>query len=168
MDHLSPLGPYGKNHSVAFEESLIPTFQEKLSTVEMLSFGSKPPDSVEDGKEVDQASGSPSFYSKSLIRAPLGISLKTKGMRKVLWSGSMTAIFTGTYQNEGELPNTSSLRKRLEQKWETEGVKISMDCANLLNNGFDVYLKRLINPCLDLAGSRKQRGTFGDAKMDTS
>ncbi|KAG7989956.1 hypothetical protein I3843_02G001200 [Carya illinoinensis] len=92
-DHLSPLGPYGKNHS-------------------------------------------------------------TKRMRKVLCSGSMTATFTRTCQNGGDILDTSSLRKKLEQKWETEGVKISMDCDNLLNNGLDVYLKRLIKPCLDLAGSR--------------
>ncbi|KAF5451263.1 hypothetical protein F2P56_026381 [Juglans regia] len=121
---------------------------QKHSTIEMLSFGSRPPGSVEDGKEVHQALGSPNIYSRSPVRAPFGIPLKTKGMRKVLWGGSMTAIFTRTCQNWGELPDTSSLRKRLEQKWEMVGVKISVDCANLLNNGLDVYLKRLIKPCL--------------------
>ncbi|KAG2719744.1 hypothetical protein I3760_02G004400 [Carya illinoinensis] len=128
-DHLSLLGPYGKNHSVACEESLIPKFQEKQSTIEMFSFSSRPCGSIEDGEE-------------------------TKRMRNVLCSGSMTANFTRTCQNGGDILDTSSLRKKLEQKWETEGVKISVDCANLLNNGLDVYLKRLIKPCLDLAGSR--------------
>lgn len=31
---------------------------------------------------------------------------------------------------------------------------MSLDCVNLLNNGLDVYLKRLIEPCMALAGSR--------------
>lgn len=84
-----------------------------------------------------------------IVGALLGL---LKGMRKVLCSGSITAIFIRTCLNGGELPDTSSVRKRLEQKWETEGVIILMDCANLLNNGLD-DLKRLIKPSLDLAGS---------------
>ncbi|KAL2906437.1 Transcriptional adapter 1 [Bienertia sinuspersici] len=54
----------------------------------------------------------------------------------------------------GELPNTSSLRKRLEQKLEKEDMKISLDCVNVLNNGLDTFLKRLIKPSLEFASSR--------------
>ncbi|XP_042972812.1 uncharacterized protein LOC122304617 isoform X1 [Carya illinoinensis] len=152
-DRPSPLGPHGKNHSFACEDS-IPKIQEQQSATELLSLGSRPPGSVEDGEEVDQAAESPSIYSRSPVRAPLGIPMNTKGTRKVLCSGSATTCFTETCQNSGELPDTSSLRKSLEQKLETEGINISVDCANLLNNCLDVYLKRLIKPCLDLAGSR--------------
>lgn len=152
-DRPSPLGPHGKNHSVACEDSIL-KIQEQQSATELLSLGSRPPCSVEEGEEVDQAAGSPSIYSRSPVRAPLGIPVNTKGTRKVLCSGSVTTFFAETCQNSGELPDTSSLRKRLEQKLETEGTNISVDCANLLNNSLDVYLKRLIKPCLDLAGSR--------------
>jgi hypothetical protein len=152
-DRPSPLGPHGKNHSIACEDS-IPKMQEQQSATELVSLGSRPPGSVEDGEEVDQAAGSPSIYSRSPVRAPLGIPLKTKGTRKVLCNGLASAFFTETCQNSGELPDTSALQKRLEQKLETEGLKVSVDCTNLLNNGLDVYLKRLIKPCLELAGSR--------------
>ena len=152
-DRPSPLGPHGKNHSIACEDSIV-KIQEQQSATELLSLGSRPPGSVEDGEEVDQAAGSPSIYSRSPVRAPLGIPLNTKGTRKVLFNGSASAIFTETCQNSGELPDTNSLRRRLEQKLEIEGLKISVDCANLLNNGLDVYLKRLIKPCLELASSR--------------
>lgn len=152
-DRPSPLGPHGKNHSIACEDS-IPKFQEQQSTTELLSLGSRPLGSVEDGEEVDQAAGSPSIYSRSPVRAPLGIPLNTRGTRKVLCNGLASAFFTETCQNSGELPDTSSLRSRLEQRLEMEGLKISVDCANLLNNGLEVYLKRLIKPCLELASSR--------------
>lgn len=152
-DRPSPLGPHGKNNSVACEDS-IPKIQEQQSATELLSLGSRPPGSVEDGEEVDQAAGSPSIYSRSPVRAPLGIPVNTKWPRKVLYNGSASSFFSGTCQSSTELPETSSLRNRLEHKLEMEGIKVSVDCANLLNSGLDVYLKRLIKPCLDLAGSR--------------
>ncbi|MCI26978.1 hypothetical protein A2U01_0048176 [Trifolium medium] len=37
---------------------------------------------------------------------------------------------------------------------ETEGFKVSADAVNVLNNALNVYLKRLIKPCLDLATSK--------------
>ncbi|KAF2298146.1 hypothetical protein GH714_015524 [Hevea brasiliensis] len=151
-DRPSPLGPHGKSHTIAFEDS-IPKNQEQ-STTELLSLVSKPPGSVEDGEEVDQAAGSPSIYSRSPVRAPLGIPLNSKGARKVLCNRLASSYHMGTCQNSGELPDSNSLRKRLEQKLEMEGIKVSVDCADLLNNSLDVYLKRLIKPCMGLAGSR--------------
>ncbi|CAI9766855.1 unnamed protein product [Fraxinus pennsylvanica] len=142
-DSLSPLGPLGK-------------VQEQQSATELLSLGSRPPvevTSVEDGEEVEQCAGSPGIYSRSPLRAPLGISLNAGGTRKVLLNESPP------YENccsTGELPDTSSLRKRLEQKFKTEGMNVSTDCAGLLNNGLDVFLKRLIKPCLDLSASRSE------------
>ncbi|OMP01849.1 Transcriptional coactivator Hfi1/Transcriptional adapter 1 [Corchorus olitorius] len=150
-DRPSPLGPHGKSHSTAYEDA-VPKVQEQQSATELFSLGSRPPGSVEDGEEVDQAAGSPSIHSRSPVRAPLGISLNAKGMRKVPWSELESA--SETCHCRGELPDSSSLRKRLEQKLAREGVNISVDCANLLNNSLDVFMKRLIKPCLELASSR--------------
>ncbi|KAI9165923.1 hypothetical protein LWI28_022907 [Acer negundo] len=149
-DRPSPLGPHGKNHSVTCED-LVPKILEQQSATELLSLGSRPLGSVEDGEEVDQAAASPSIYSRSPVTAPLGIPLNGK---KVLRNSFTTGCYSEMCQNSGELPDTNSLRKRLEQKLEAEGLKISVDCANLLNNGLDIYMKRLIKPCLELAGSR--------------
>ncbi|KAK8673107.1 hypothetical protein V6N13_111463 [Hibiscus sabdariffa] len=71
-DRPSPLGPHGKNHTTACEDAL-PNVHEQQSAIELLSLSSRPPASVEDGEEVNQAAGSPSIHSRSPIRAPLGI-----------------------------------------------------------------------------------------------
>ncbi|MBA0772074.1 hypothetical protein Gotri_007512 [Gossypium trilobum] len=120
-DRPSPSGPHGKSHKNTTCEDAIRKVQEQQSATELLSLGSRPPGSVEDGEEVDQATGT---------------------------SASETCYC------RGELPDSGSLRKRLEQKLEMEGLNISMDCANLLNNSLDVYMKRLIKACLELARSR--------------
>ncbi|KAG8641145.1 uncharacterized protein LOC110630553 [Manihot esculenta] len=163
-DRPSPLGPHGKSHNIAFEYS-VPKNQEQQSATELLSFGSRPPGSVEDGEEVDQAAGSPSIHSRSPVRAPLGIPLNTKGSRKVLFNRFSSSYHMGACQNSGELPDSNSLRKRLEHKLEMEGIKVSVDCANLLNNSLDVYLKRLIKPCMDLAASRSGQKHAGQGQI---
>ncbi|KDP32055.1 hypothetical protein JCGZ_12516 [Jatropha curcas] len=165
-DRPSPLGPHGKSHNIAFED-LVPKNQEQQSATELFSLGSRPPGSVEDGEEVDQAAGSPSIYSRSPVRAPLGILLNTKGARKVLCNRPASSYHMETCQNNFGLPDTNSLRKRLEKKLEMEGVKVSVDCANLLNNSLDVYLKRLIKPCMDLAGSRSGKKFTGQGHCHT-
>ncbi|THF96529.1 uncharacterized protein LOC114316918 [Camellia sinensis] len=155
-DRPSPLGPHGKAHSVGCEDS-VPKIQEQQSATELLSLGSGTPpegNSVEEGEEVEQAAGSPSIYSRSPVRAPLGMSINGKETRKVLRKGSATASHIHSCLNNDELPNTSSLKTRLEQKLEMDGLKFSMDCVSLLNNSIDIYLKRLIKPCLELAASR--------------
>ncbi|PON66732.1 Transcriptional coactivator [Parasponia andersonii] len=152
-DRLSPLGPQGKSGNITFEDST-PKIQEQQSATELFSLGSRPPCSVEDGEEVEQAAGSPGIHSRSPLIAPLGILRNAKKREKLLLKESAPAVYFDTCHNKGELPDTSSLMKRLEQKLEMEGLKISLDCANLLNNSLDVYLKRLIKPSLELAGSR--------------
>ncbi|EEF37081.1 uncharacterized protein LOC8283346 [Ricinus communis] len=164
-DRPSPLRPHGKSHNFGFDDSM-PKNQEQQSATELLSLGSRPPGSVEDGEEVDQAAGSPSIYSRSPVRAPLGIPFNTKGARKVLCNPLASCYHMDTCHNSGELPDTKLLRKRLQQKLEMEGVKVSVDCANLLNSGLDVFLKRLIKPCMDLAGSKfgQKQTTQGHAR----
>lgn len=169
-DRPSPLGPHGKTHSVSFED-LTTKGQEHRSATELVSLGSRPPvevNSVEEGEEVEQVSGSSGIYSRSPVRAPLGISIHAKETRKALRNGSTHALYTHTCHNSGELPGTSSLKGRLEQKMEMEGLKISMDCVNLLNNGLDVFLKRLVKPCLQLAGSRSEDKHLNQVSYQTA
>ncbi|XP_073155967.1 uncharacterized protein [Henckelia pumila] len=157
-DRPSLLGPHGKTNNVACEDSM-PKVQEQQSATELLSLGSKPPvevTSVEDGEEVDQDFGSPGVNRKSPLRAPFGVSLHTKETRKVLYHGSSPFVEIDTCYSNGALPDFSSLRKRLEQKVRMEGLNISTDCVNLLNNGMDAFIKRLLKPCLDLAASRSE------------
>lgn len=140
-DRPSPLGPLGKSQQ---------------SETELLSLGSRPPIevvSVEDGEEVEQAAGSPGIQSKSPVSAPLGISMY-KGARKALTKQKFNSL---TCQQTFELPDARSLMIILERKLEMEGLKISVDCANVLNIGLDCYLKRLIEPCIGLAGSRPMK-----------
>ncbi|KAK8652927.1 hypothetical protein V6N13_126950 [Hibiscus sabdariffa] len=145
----SPLGPHGKKHSTC--EDAPPKVQEQQGATELLS-SSRPPGSVEDGKEVNQAAGSSSIQSRSLIRSPLGISFNAKGMQRVSWNGLESA--SETCYCRGELPDNSSLRKRMERNLELEGLSISVDCADVLNTSLDVFMKRLIKPCLEVSGSR--------------
>lgn len=154
-DRPSPLGPLGKS-PITCEEAA-PRIQEQQSATELHSLGSRPPvevASVEDGEEVEQFIGSPGIQSRSLVTAPLGISVNVGGARKTLHSGSVYNFCLETCQSCGELPDSRSLRSRLERKLESEGLGISLDCANLLNNSLDAFLKRLIEPCIGLAGSR--------------
>ncbi|XP_057960327.1 uncharacterized protein LOC131152589 [Malania oleifera] len=153
-DRPSPLGPHGKIHSVACEDS-VPKVQEQQSATELLSVSSRPPReiiSVEDGEEVEQIAESPSIRSRSPVRAPLGIPMNLKVKRKSLINGAASTL--DTCHSCGELPDSTSLRYRLEQKLEMEGCKISADCINILNHSLNVFLKRLIKPCLESASSR--------------
>ncbi|KAL3843866.1 hypothetical protein ACJIZ3_001269 [Penstemon smallii] len=137
----SPLGPLGKSPSFTCEET-VSKLQEQQSATELHR--------VEDGEEVEQYfSVGPTVPRWSSITAPVGVSLNTGG------GGARKAIIHGgaTCQKSGELPDTESLSGRLEKKLASEGVGISMDCANLMNNSLDVFMKRLIEPCLGMAGS---------------
>ncbi|XVF01370.1 hypothetical protein REPUB_Repub04eG0082300 [Reevesia pubescens] len=155
-DRLSPLGPLGKPQRVVHEDSV--TKAQEQSATELLSLGSRPPAevaSVEDGEEVEQVAGSPGVQSRSPVTAPLGISLNFGGARKALSNAFLcNSYHLETCQNKGELPDTRSLRSRLQQKLEMEGINVSVDCVNLLNNGLDAYMKRLIEACVRLAGLR--------------
>lgn len=73
----------------------------------------------------------------------------------MLYNDLASSYYMGTCQKSGELPDSNSSRKRLEHKLEMEGIKVSVDCANLLNNSLDVYLKGLMNPCMGLAGGKR-------------
>ncbi|XP_057964368.1 uncharacterized protein LOC131155333 [Malania oleifera] len=170
-DRPSPLGPLGKPQSVMCEES-ISRAQEQQSATELLSLGSRPPGeiaSVEDGEEVEQVAGSPSVQSRSPVTAPLGISVTMGGARKSLCNGlACNLLHLETCHSSGELPDSRTLRSRLEQKLEMKGIRITVDCVNLLNNGLDAYLKRLIEPCIRVAGSKHRSKCFNPSNGRTT
>lgn len=150
-DRPSPLGPHGKT--------------QQSAATELLSLGSRPPlevASVEDGEEVEQAfSGSPGVQSRSPVTAPFGLTLGAWSRKSLCINNNHRRV--ETCQSSGEFPDTRSLRNRMNRKLESEGLSVSVDCANLLNNGLEAYLKRLVEPCLSLAGSR--RGSFARASL---
>ncbi|XP_041022455.1 uncharacterized protein LOC121263560 [Juglans microcarpa x Juglans regia] len=98
------------------------------------------------------------FYRSHLL-APLGIpfcSASVGGSRKVN-PFSSSGDFVSCYDSGG-LSDTETLRKRVEQIAAAQGLGgVSMECANMLNNMLDVYLKRLIRSCVELVGARCSR-----------
>ncbi|KAF2283549.1 hypothetical protein GH714_011947 [Hevea brasiliensis] len=109
---------------------------------------------VEDGEEVEQANHS--SFSRSPLLAPLGIpfcSASVGGARK-----AMPAASCGDFINcsdGGVLSSTEMLRKRMEHIAAVQGVGgVSTECANMLNNMLDVYLKKLIKSSVELVGAR--------------
>ncbi|XP_051127209.1 uncharacterized protein LOC127248739 [Andrographis paniculata] len=155
-DRPSPLGPHGKPRSVGGEDS-VTRVQEQQSGTEIVSLGSRPFEvvtSMEEGEEVEQVAGSMGIHSRGPLRAPLGVCLRAKMPRKVISSGLSADL--DKCHNNYELPDTAWLRKRMEQKVGMKGLSVSTDCVNLLNNGLDVFMKRLIKPCLDSAVSRSE------------
>ncbi|XP_071711985.1 uncharacterized protein [Rutidosis leptorrhynchoides] len=132
------------------------TFNE-TTTTELVSLGSKPPvavNSIETGEEVEQGAISPGVHSRTLIRAPIGVNVHTKETRKVVFSSSDSGHYTNTCYYSGYLPATSLLDNRLKNSLKTKGLDISMDCVDVLNNGLDSFLKRVIKPSLELTRSR--------------
>ncbi|XP_027331822.1 uncharacterized protein LOC113847133 [Abrus precatorius] len=109
---------------------------------------------VEDGEEVEQLNWL--SFSRSPLIAPLGIPYcpaSVGGARKALPVNS-TSDFVSC-SDSGRLSDTDTLRRRMEQIATIQGLGgVSMECANVLNNVLDVYLKRLIRSCVDLVGAR--------------
>ncbi|XP_039132783.1 uncharacterized protein LOC120269511 [Dioscorea cayenensis subsp. rotundata] len=95
------------------------------------------------------------------LKAPLGIPFcpaSVGGARRSLplvTGSGISGYCSGC--GSGELCDTEILRRRMEKIAEVHGLEgVSMDCANLLNNGVDVYLKRLIKSCIELVGVRSR------------
>ncbi|CAM8970436.1 unnamed protein product [Rhodiola kirilowii] len=62
--------------------------------------------------------------------------------------------------DDGSMPDTESLQKRMEQIAAAQGLEgVSMESANILNNGLDLYLRRLIKSCISLVGGRSGNGS---------
>ncbi|KAG1331903.1 hypothetical protein COCNU_02G018710 [Cocos nucifera] len=90
------------------------------------------------------------------LQAPLGIPFcpaSVGGARRSLLLAA--GGFSSSYDC-GELYHSEVLKKRMEKIAGAQGLGgVTMDCANLLNNGLDAYLKQLIKSCAELVGARK-------------
>ncbi|KAI3785130.1 hypothetical protein L1987_44242 [Smallanthus sonchifolius] len=161
-----------KDRTAPVSQHLVTTkVQQQQSATELFSLGSKPPpevNSVEDGEEVEQDAISPGVYIRSPVRAPLGINIHSKEKRKVHSNGLDSAYHTETCHYSGHLHATNSLKNRLNRDLQMEGLDISMDCVNLLNNGLDCYLKSVIKPSLELARSRSSQRSGPGTPFSTS
>lgn len=156
-DRPSPLGPLGKSPSLTCEET-VSRIQEQQSAAELLTLSGRPrmgAPSVEDGEEVEQFAGIPSSWRWSSITAPLGVSVNLDGARKTPHDGLSYHSVSETCQSNGELPDTRSLGRRLQKKLAPEGVGISLEGANLLNHGLNVFMKRVLWQCIGIAGARR-------------
>ncbi|XP_010464088.1 PREDICTED: uncharacterized protein LOC104744687 isoform X2 [Camelina sativa] len=113
--------------------------------------------SMEDGEEVDQLIR---CWRSQPIEAPLGVKFRDVVKKQ-------HRIGTCCYSS-GELPDSVSLKKSLEDGLGLmeEGLEVSVGFSNLLNAGLDVFLKRLIKPCLELAASRSS-SSQGDVYSST-
>ncbi|KAL0904667.1 hypothetical protein M5K25_026797 [Dendrobium thyrsiflorum] len=89
-------------------------------------------------------------------RPPVGAPFRPPrvgGKRKSLSSASNSTCGSSNYDN-GELCDTEELRKLMEKVAEAQGIGVTLDSANLLNNALNTYLKRLIKSTVDLARVR--------------
>ncbi|KAL8250989.1 hypothetical protein R6Q59_034682 [Mikania micrantha] len=161
-----------KDRTVPISQHLVTrNVQQEQSVTELLSLGSKPPlevISVEDGEEVEQDAISPGFYTKSSVRAPLGINIHSKEKRIPHRNSLDSAYHTDTCIYSGHLPATNSLKNRLNHTLQMEGLDISMDCVNLLNNGLDCFLRSVLKPSLELACSRYSKRSGPGTPLRTS
>lgn len=102
------------------------------------------------------AKGGKEVPSRSLLHAPLGIpffSVSVGGARKTL--PLMSSVRSATSLDSGRLYDIETLRERMQQIATTHGLEgVSVDSANLLNNGLDIYLKGLIRSCMEMVGAR--------------
>ncbi|XP_039050745.1 uncharacterized protein LOC120191961 [Hibiscus syriacus] len=109
---------------------------------------------VEDEEELEQANHI--ILSRSTLLPPLGIpfcSASVGGTRKSLPVASGGDFVS--YFGYGGLYDTDTLKKRMEQIVAAQGLGgVSVECASMLNNMLDVYLKKLIRSCVELVGSR--------------
>lgn len=90
------------------------------------------------------------------VQAPLGISLSPAGAGGDQRALALTSnIRCSSFHDEGELLDTKTLRDRMQQVASGQGLEgVSMDCASLLNNGLDAYLKGLIRSCIEVVKTR--------------
>ncbi|ONK70563.1 uncharacterized protein A4U43_C05F35000 [Asparagus officinalis] len=106
---------------------------------------------VEDGEEVvEQCSAFELCSRRNPIQVPIGI------QRPLTLASSRDSINTSL--STGELCHSEDLMKRMEGIVRARGLEgVPVDCANLLNNGLDTYLKQLIRSCFQLVVSRSEQ-----------
>ncbi|EFH41263.1 hypothetical protein ARALYDRAFT_496856, partial [Arabidopsis lyrata subsp. lyrata] len=112
---------------------------------------------MENGEEVDQLIR---CWRSQPIEAPFGVNLRDV-IEKQHRIGTCCC-------SSGELPDSVSLKKKLEDDsgFMEQGLEVSVGFANTLNAGLDVFLKRLIKPCLELAASRSSNASPASSLVD--
>ncbi|CAL5035233.1 unnamed protein product [Urochloa decumbens] len=158
VHHLNDLKKCTQLQKDGHVEPLIkrPRMEEPLSSHSLHSNGSALPSGENLGQEIIHQSEGP-------VQAPLGIQLRPgsfSGAQKSLSLASFSSKDTSdTCIEFGELCDTLSVKKRMDKIAESEGLKgVSIECANLLNNGIDIFIKQLIGSCSELVTARSQRG----------
>uniref|UniRef100_A0A0D9ZIE8 Transcriptional coactivator Hfi1/Transcriptional adapter 1 n=1 Tax=Oryza glumipatula TaxID=40148 RepID=A0A0D9ZIE8_9ORYZ len=104
------------------------------------------------------------------VRAPLGIQFSPVNFGGIQKSSTIASVppndSSVSCYELGELCDTMLLSKRMEKIAEAAGLEgVSVECANLLNNGVDVFLKQLIGSCVQLVGTRSQLGKLSHASL---
>ncbi|KAK4374684.1 hypothetical protein RND71_005361 [Anisodus tanguticus] len=123
----------------------------KRSLENSVSLQNKKDKSRDDGKEMN---------ARSQLQAPLGVPffpVSVGGARRpVPLATSSSCVSSSSFC---ALLDSVTLRERMEQIAAEQGLDgVAADCANLLNNGLDSYLKGLIKSCLQLVGVRSGHG----------
>uniref|UniRef100_A0A7N0V460 Transcriptional coactivator Hfi1/Transcriptional adapter 1 n=1 Tax=Kalanchoe fedtschenkoi TaxID=63787 RepID=A0A7N0V460_KALFE len=94
--------------------------------------------------------------SRFSLHAPLGIPFcgsSIGGSRGPIPSAGVGN--SSSCYDEGNLPDKESLQKRMEQIAAAQGLEgVTIESASILNNGLDLYLKRLITSCVSLVSGR--------------
>ncbi|KAI3504503.1 hypothetical protein L1887_26028 [Cichorium endivia] len=162
VDRKSALGPNGKTNYTSFSSSIS---QSGDFTVVLENGNSSSPHELkkhpENGDFVGVKEHTESLSRKdekgvsdrTSLHAPLGVPFcpVSVGGARALPSSSKTVSVLHT---DGLL-DTTTLKERMEQIITSQGLqRVSMDCANVLNNGLDAYLKGLIRSCIDLNGGK--------------
>ncbi|GMJ14211.1 hypothetical protein like AT2G24530 [Hibiscus trionum] len=128
---------------------------KKLSSTKGSVYGFLPEDS-RDQTEVSAGEDGKVSCFRSSLQAPLGISLFSGSISEAwrVLPSSKSAGYAMSY-DAGRLLDSETLRERMQQIAALDGLEgVSMDCADILNNGLDVYLKRLIMMSVELVGTR--------------
>ncbi|PHT46042.1 hypothetical protein CQW23_15200 [Capsicum baccatum] len=119
----------------------------KRSLQNSVSLQNRKDKSRDNGKEM---------HARSQLQAPLGVPfcpVSVGGARRpVPLAADSRCVSSSSF---GALLDSVTLRERMEQIAAEQGFDgVATDCANLLNNGLDCYLKGLIRSCLQLVGAR--------------
>ncbi|CAI0438743.1 unnamed protein product [Linum tenue] len=163
-DRPSALGTNGKVECFPQNGGFSPCDYQRPLQQQLQAVAEQP----ENGREalIQRSTEKPMTHSKDRrttfrnhVHAPLGLpfclaSSISGGTRKAPAAACSDDGF-GICYNSGVLSDTEMLRKRMEQIAVSQGLGgVSMECANMLNNMLDVYLKRMINSCVELVGAR--------------
>ncbi|KAG9146871.1 hypothetical protein Leryth_005185 [Lithospermum erythrorhizon] len=99
------------------------------------------------------------MHARRSVEAPFGVPfcpVSVGGVGRALSVPTSSKCISAS--SFGGLLDSVMLRERMEHISVTQGLEgVSIDCANMLNNGLDAYLKRIIGSCVGLVGSRLGR-----------